>query len=291
MSCSPARPRATRRQSGCVRYSWVPGGSALPRRFRCQPDLIPARRRRHEGSPLTAAQRAHRGASAMTPLLLDTSLDEPTVAMLHPLTRDGIRLGGEYDTEMGVFSAAAGGLRVANLTSLFDDHVPFVEAGVLDDTRSSAAAERRESTVTIRNDATRLLIATRGPNGARRRGSARARSCSTPISDQQVAARARTDRDRDGGQPGSSGRLPPCRPGTPASRSRPAPRSPRSIIGAGRGYLDGWLLENPSICTLATQPHPRTGDTVSLPSVVAVKSLVRFVDPVEEPALGRRRAG
>jgi hypothetical protein len=45
---------------------------------------------------------------------------------------------------MGVFSVAANGLRAANLTSLFDDYVPFgLEAGVLDDTRSSAAAQRR----------------------------------------------------------------------------------------------------------------------------------------------------
>jgi hypothetical protein len=138
-----AAATATRRQSGCVRYSWVPSGSALPRRFRCQPDLVLAAAAATKGSPLTPAERAT-VALGMTPLLLDTALDEPTVAMLHPLTRDGIRLGGEHDTEMGVFSAAAGGLRVANLTSLFDDYLPFgLEAGVLDDTRSSAAAERR----------------------------------------------------------------------------------------------------------------------------------------------------
>jgi hypothetical protein len=45
---------------------------------------------------------------------------------------------------MGAFSAVADGLRLANLTSLFDDYVPFsLEAGVIDDTRSSAVALRR----------------------------------------------------------------------------------------------------------------------------------------------------
>lgn len=56
-------------------------------------------------------------------------------------------------------------------------------------------------------------------------------------------------------------------------------------IGAGRGYLDGWLLENPAVCKLGTQPHPRTGDVVNPVSIVALKALVRHVDPVEEPAL------
>lgn len=134
---------ATRRQSGCVRYSWVPTASAVPRRFRCQPDLAIAAAAAKKGSPLTAAERVT-AVLGVTPLFLDTSLDEPTVAMLHPLTRDAIRLGGENETEMGVFSAAAEGLRVANLTSLFDDYVPFgLEAAVLDDTRSSAVALRR----------------------------------------------------------------------------------------------------------------------------------------------------
>jgi hypothetical protein len=64
--------------------------------------------------------------------------------MLHPLAPDAIRLGGEEDAEMGAFSTAATGLRIANLTSLFDDYVPFgLEAGVIDDTRSSAIAQRR----------------------------------------------------------------------------------------------------------------------------------------------------
>ncbi len=56
-------------------------------------------------------------------------------------------------------------------------------------------------------------------------------------------------------------------------------------IGAGHGYLDGWLLENPSIVKLGTQPHPRTGDVVTPPAIIAIKALVRHIDPVEDPAL------
>jgi hypothetical protein len=133
----------TRRQAGCVRFSWVPPGSVVPRRFRCQPDLAVALAGATQAAALTASER-ETIALGVTPLFLDTSLDEPTVAMLHPLTGDAIRLGGEGDTEMGAFSAGAEGLRLANLKSLFDDYVPFgLEAGVIDDTRSSPVSLRR----------------------------------------------------------------------------------------------------------------------------------------------------
>jgi hypothetical protein len=130
----------TRRQSGCVRYSWVAPGSSMPRRFRCQPDLELAATEAKIGVPLSPSESAA-VALSVSPVFLDTSLDEPTVGMLHTLTRDAIRLGGEQDTEMGVFSAAVEGLRLANLTMLFDDYVPFgLEAGAIDDTRSTAVA-------------------------------------------------------------------------------------------------------------------------------------------------------
>jgi hypothetical protein len=133
----------TRRQSGCVRFSAIAADSTMPRRFRCQPDLALAQAAERKGSPLTGAEPA-RYALGVTPLFLDVSLDEPAVAMLHPMTADAIRLGGENDSEMGVFSTAAHGLRMANLASLFDDFVPLgLEAGLVDDTRSSAVATRR----------------------------------------------------------------------------------------------------------------------------------------------------
>jgi hypothetical protein len=132
-----------RRQAGCVRYSAIAPGSSMPRRFRCQPDLAQAAASARKQAPLTLAENAT-VALGVTPLFLDTDLDEPTVAMLHPLASDGLRLGGEGDSEMGAFSVAAEGLRMANLTSLFDDFLPFgLEAGLIDDTRSSAIAARR----------------------------------------------------------------------------------------------------------------------------------------------------
>jgi hypothetical protein len=64
--------------------------------------------------------------------------------MLHPLTGAAIATGGEGDCEMGVFARAAERLRMQNIESLFDDFVPFgLEAGLIDDSRSSAVAQRR----------------------------------------------------------------------------------------------------------------------------------------------------
>lgn len=132
-----------RRQSGCARFCSIATGSVMPRRFRCQPDLALAAAAERKAAPLTATEQDSI-ILGMTPLFLDTLLDEPTVAMLHPLANNAIRLGGENDTEMGVFSAAAEGLRMANLIRLFTDYVPVgLEAGIIDDTRSSAAATRR----------------------------------------------------------------------------------------------------------------------------------------------------
>lgn len=133
----------TRTQMGCVRFSWVAPGSKTPRRFRCQPDLAIQSAEARNGAPLTAAERSAAALGA-TPIFLDTGLGEPTVAMLHPLTSAAIASGGEGDSEMGVFSASAERLRMSNIESLFDDYVPFgLEAGLIDDTRSTAVAQRR----------------------------------------------------------------------------------------------------------------------------------------------------
>ncbi|OLL27487.1 hypothetical protein BTH42_32095 [Burkholderia sp. SRS-W-2-2016] len=56
-------------------------------------------------------------------------------------------------------------------------------------------------------------------------------------------------------------------------------------IGAGHGYLDGWLLENPSSCTNGTQPHPRNDDGVVSPAIIGIKALVRYIDSVEDSGL------
>lgn len=132
-----------RTQEGCVRYSYVPPLSRAPRRFQCQPDRARAAARDRKGAPLTPGETAMADLS-VRPRFLDVALDEPTLALLHPAASDGLRLGGEGDVEIGAFANAAAGLRMANLRRLFPEFMPFgLEAGVIDDTLSTAAARRR----------------------------------------------------------------------------------------------------------------------------------------------------
>ena len=55
-------------------------------------------------------------------------------------------------------------------------------------------------------------------------------------------------------------------------------------LGAGRGYLGGWLLENAAACNFTSQPHPRPAEALGARAVVAVKALVRHIDSAEEAA-------
>ncbi|GAA2753167.1 hypothetical protein GCM10010440_72190 [Kitasatospora cinereorecta] len=135
--------QVTRRQIGCVRYSFVPTGSATPRTFRCQPALALSRAAEAARRPLTPAE-ADSVRLASEPRFLDTRTDEPTLAMLHPLCPDSVRSGGEGEVEMGAFAGAAYGIAVANLHALFEEYLPVaLEAGVIDDTRSGAITARR----------------------------------------------------------------------------------------------------------------------------------------------------
>lgn len=137
----------TRTQEGCIRYSYIAPdsapGSQRPRRFRCQPDMTIAAATESKGSPLTP-QEAATVSLAAQPVFLDESFDEPTCALLHPLCPPVIREGGEGGTEMGAFGPWGSSLRRDNLTSLFDDFIPFgQEAALIEDTLSASQALRR----------------------------------------------------------------------------------------------------------------------------------------------------
>ncbi|MFB6608711.1 hypothetical protein ACFCVO_00175 [Agromyces sp. NPDC056379] len=133
----------TRRQSGCVRYSFLPDGSTTPPTFRCQPQMALAAAQERKGAPLGVSEAA-RARLLVQPVLLDESLDEPTAGMLHGRCPEEITRGGEGETEMGAFASIGVGIALGNLASLFHDFVPAaLRAGIIDDTRSAAVAQRR----------------------------------------------------------------------------------------------------------------------------------------------------
>lgn len=138
--------------------------------------------------------------------------------------------------------------------------------------------------MTIRNDATRQQIVTRD----RRRPRAVVSRQGQVLLDTDFDQQARHVSERIEIETidvlGSPGRL-AVPAGTNGFRITPDGAPANFNIGAGHGFLGGWLIENPAACKLGTQPHPRSGDVITSPGVILIKAIVRHVDPVEEPAL------
>ena len=100
---------AARRQSGCVRYCWLPPGSRAPRRFRCQPA----------------------DGAAVTPSFTSTTYGDPGYAQLSIATPPEIARGAEDEGEMGAFGFLAQPRRMADLRTQLDEYLRLgLEAGV-----------------------------------------------------------------------------------------------------------------------------------------------------------------
>lgn len=118
-----------RRQTGCVRYSWVTPGSTTPRRFRCQPDLALA--------PLEAA-----GADAATrdalvarlrPAFASEVVGDPSLGLLAAGTADALRCASSTAGEPGAHAQLHRSHREDNLRRALDEHLPLgLEAGLID---------------------------------------------------------------------------------------------------------------------------------------------------------------
>lgn len=129
---------AARTQEGCVRFSYVPPGSHLPRRYRCQPDveiaseLADALKR---NPLLTAAEKNQITASIegwLVPSFTSIHYGSPYYAQLHLGCPDQIRTGAEDGSEMGAFSQLKQPQRESNLKIRLREYLPFgLEAGII----------------------------------------------------------------------------------------------------------------------------------------------------------------
>jgi hypothetical protein len=98
------------RQTGCVRYCWLPRDSRVPRRFRCQP----------EGATENIAR----------PDFTSRTLGEPGYAQLGLATPDEIARGAEDEGEMGAFNFLLNPQRTADLQTRLDEYLRLgLEAG------------------------------------------------------------------------------------------------------------------------------------------------------------------
>lgn len=134
--------RSVRKQIGCVRFSYLPSGSQVPRCYRCQPDLaiqeaITAMEKKQAGA-LTDAQRESitNGVYArIQPAFTSLRYGTPAYCQLRQLTPIEIRTGADDESEMGVFQQVHQPQRETNLHVRFDEYLRFgLEAGIFYET-------------------------------------------------------------------------------------------------------------------------------------------------------------
>ncbi|HEY0099336.1 MAG TPA: hypothetical protein VGB76_10340 [Pyrinomonadaceae bacterium] len=108
--------RVERLQEGCVRFSYVPPGSRVPRQYHCQP---------LQGD--TAEQRAR-----VRPLFESLTYGDAAYCQLSPRCAAEIRQGADDEAAMGAFHHLYEPLREANLRARLDEYLRFgLEAGII----------------------------------------------------------------------------------------------------------------------------------------------------------------
>ena len=102
----------TRRQQGCVRYSYVAPGSTVPRRYHCVP--------------------ANGAGDAVVPEFTSSRYGEAAYGQLATTCPPEIAAGADDGGEMGAFNLLHGAYRLASLRAGINDYLRFgLEAGIL----------------------------------------------------------------------------------------------------------------------------------------------------------------
>jgi hypothetical protein len=103
---------AARLQQGCVRFSYVPPGSRVPRQFHCQPGNIAA-------------------ATRVRPIFTSLRYGDAGYGQLSERTAIEIRQGADDQAEMGAFHDLYQPQRRSNLRARLDEYLRFgLEAGI-----------------------------------------------------------------------------------------------------------------------------------------------------------------
>jgi hypothetical protein len=125
------------KQKGCVRFSYVPPGSKVPRRHRCQPDLAIKKAietAREKQSPLPEADKdaiIKDILAWLKPGFTDENYGAPGYAQLGRNCPVEVFAGAEDGSEMGVFRHLFQPQRLANLRASLDEYLPAnMEAGI-----------------------------------------------------------------------------------------------------------------------------------------------------------------
>ena len=123
-------------QTGCARFSWIPPGSRVPRRFHCQPSLAlgEAMRAAEELNPLlTALERAaieRRVQGRLRPGFVQRRYGRAAYLQLTTSTPKEIRMGADDEAEMGLWRHIRQPQREENIRIRLDEFLPSgLEAG------------------------------------------------------------------------------------------------------------------------------------------------------------------
>jgi hypothetical protein len=122
------------RQTGCIRFSYMPYDSSTPRRFQCQPDLAFSSQAIKEEIPSVEdlpENIKNAVLDRMQPVFTSLIYGDPAYSQLSPACPVEILTGAEDNSEMGVFSSLQQPQREANLLAALDEYLRFgLEAGV-----------------------------------------------------------------------------------------------------------------------------------------------------------------
>jgi hypothetical protein len=109
----------TRRDVGCLRYSYADAGHGSPPRYRCQPDLA-------------MAETGVLGGNRVRPRFTSVRYGTPAYGQLHASCADGVRTGADDGAEMGAFHHLFQPQRLANLAGHLAEFVPLgIDAAVI----------------------------------------------------------------------------------------------------------------------------------------------------------------
>lgn len=134
--------RSERRQTGCVRFSWLPLEARVPRRYRCQPDLEIAEQidaaTKQAGGALSTGERetiTESVVARIVPAFTSLGYGNPGYGQLRISAPEQIRTGADDEAEMGVFHDLFQPQRESNLRTRLDEYLRFgLEAGVFYET-------------------------------------------------------------------------------------------------------------------------------------------------------------
>jgi hypothetical protein len=105
---------SVRRQVGCVRFTFLPFASLVPRRHACQPQ-------------------DEEGSTAIAPRFTSLRYGNPAYCQLTPGTPDEVRRGADDESEMGAFHALFPAQREANLRTRLNEFLRVgLSAGIFD---------------------------------------------------------------------------------------------------------------------------------------------------------------